>query len=72
MELTKAYLEKGWKVIAAVRDTNKMPDLQGEGEVVVVKLDSGEKEDAKKASPPCLFTSFSLEANGIGGRGVEE
>lgn len=50
MELTKAYLEKGWKVIAAVRDTKKMPDLQGEGEVVVVKLDSGEKEDAKKVS----------------------
>ena len=49
LELTKAYLEKGWKVIAAVRDTKKMPDLQGKGEVVVVKLDSGEKEDAKKA-----------------------
>ena len=58
MELTKAYLEKGWKVIAAVRDTRKMPDLQGKGEVVVVKLDSGEKEDAKKASLPCLLTEF--------------
>jgi hypothetical protein len=46
LELTKAYLEKGWKVIAAVRDTKKMPDVKGE--VVVVKLDSGEKEDAKK------------------------
>jgi short-subunit dehydrogenase involved in D-alanine esterification of teichoic acids len=46
LELTKAYLEKGWKVIAAVRDTKKMPDVKGE--MVVVKLDSGEKEDAKK------------------------
>lgn len=67
LELTKAYLEKGWKVIAAVRDTKKMPDLQGKGEVVVVKLDSGEKEDAKKASPPVSSLHFRLEAYGIGG-----
>jgi hypothetical protein len=46
LELTKAYLSKGWKVIAGVRDPKKMPDL--EGEIVVVKLDAGEKEDAKK------------------------
>jgi uncharacterized protein YbjT (DUF2867 family) len=44
--LTKAYLEKGWKVIAAVRDPSKMPKV--EGEVVVVRLEVGEKEDAKK------------------------
>lgn len=47
LELTKAYLEKGWKVIAAVRDPKSMPKLE-KGEVVVVKLDAGEKDDAKK------------------------
>jgi NADP-dependent 3-hydroxy acid dehydrogenase YdfG len=46
-ELTKAYAQKGWRVIAAVRDIKKMPEVRGE--VVVVKLDAGEKEDAKKA-----------------------
>jgi uncharacterized protein YbjT (DUF2867 family) len=50
LELTKAYLEKGWRVIAAVRDIESMPEVTGyeHGEVVVVKLDAGEKEDAKK------------------------
>jgi hypothetical protein len=53
-------LEKGWKVIAAVRDPSKM---KIEGEVMVVKLEVGEKEDAKKVSPPSppsLGTRFSL------------
>ena len=49
LELTKAYIQKGWKVIAAVRDPKSMPKTEG-GEVVVIKLDAGEKEDAKKAS----------------------
>lgn len=48
--MTKAYLEKGWKVIAAVRDPKSMPKLD-QGEVVVVKLDAGEKDDAKKVCP---------------------
>lgn len=34
-------------MIAAVRDPKSMPKLGG-GEVVTVKLDAGEKEDAKK------------------------
>jgi hypothetical protein len=32
--------------MAAVRDVSKMPEVGG-GEVVVVKLDAGVKEDAK-------------------------
>jgi len=51
--LTKAYLDKGWKVIAAVRDTSKMPKV--EGDIVVVRLEVGEKEDAKKV---CLLASY--------------
>lgn len=49
LELTKAYIQKGWKVIAAVRDPKSMPKTEG-WEVVVIKLDAGEKEDARKAS----------------------
>jgi putative NADH-flavin reductase len=49
LELTKAYLEKGWKVIAAVRDPSKM---KVEGDVMVVKLEVGEKGDAKKVRTP--------------------
>jgi NAD(P)-dependent dehydrogenase (short-subunit alcohol dehydrogenase family) len=48
-QLTEAYIEKGWRVIAAVRDVSKM--LEVRGEVVVVKLDAGEKEDAKNVRP---------------------
>jgi putative NADH-flavin reductase len=48
LELTKAYLEKRWKVIAAVRDPSKMKQ---EGDMMVVKLEVGEKEDAKKVRP---------------------
>lgn len=55
MELTKAYLEKGWKVIAAIRDPNSMPKL--EGDVVTVKLDAGEKEDAKNVGTCNYFLS---------------
>ena len=43
--MTKAYLDKGWKVIAAVRDTSKMPKV--DGDILVVKLEVGEKGDAK-------------------------
>jgi putative NADH-flavin reductase len=55
--LTKAYLEKGWKVIAAVRDPSKM---KIEGDVMVVKLEVGEKEDAKKVSHLLLLYIFHL------------
>jgi putative NADH-flavin reductase len=55
LELTKAYLEKGWKVIAAVRDPSKM---KIEGDVMVVKLEVGEKEDAKKVSHLLLLYIF--------------
>lgn len=65
--MTKAYLEKGWKVIAAVRDPKSMPKLDG-GEVVTIKLDAGEKEDARKVRhllrlsvSPLHFLSYSLD-----------
>lgn len=49
LQLTRAYLADGWRVIAAVRDPASMPPLDDlEGEMVVVKLDVGEKEAAKK------------------------
>jgi hypothetical protein len=54
LELTKAYLGKGWKVIAAVRDPSKMPKI--EGDMVVIKLEVGEKEDAKKVCLPRFST----------------
>jgi hypothetical protein len=54
--LTKAYLEKGWKIIAAVRDPSKM---KIEGDVMVVKLEVGEKEDAKKVRPLSASPPFS-------------
>jgi len=47
LELTKAYLAKGYQVIAAVRDVSKMPKI--EGKVVVVKLDSGTENGASEA-----------------------
>jgi uncharacterized protein YbjT (DUF2867 family) len=57
--LAKAYIEKGWRVIAAVRDPNKMPEVGG-GEVVVVKLDAGEKEDAKKVRSMTVMFEIGL------------
>jgi hypothetical protein len=45
-------------VIAAVRDTKNMPRV--EGEVVVVKLDAGEKEDAKKVRFLCRLLTRPL------------
>lgn len=53
--MTKAYLEKGWRVIATVRDTSKMPKL--EGDIMIVKLEVGEKDDAKKVRS-FRFSSF--------------
>lgn len=44
-------------MIAAIRDPKKMPSTEGKGEVVVIKYDAGEKEDAKKVSPRCYRTS---------------
>ncbi|TYJ58963.1 hypothetical protein B9479_000402 [Cryptococcus floricola] len=41
--VAKVYLEKGWQVVAAVRDPSKMPKL--EGDVVVVKIDSESNTD---------------------------
>jgi putative NADH-flavin reductase len=57
LELTKAYLQKGWKVIAAVRDPSKM---EIEGDVMVVKLEVGEKEDAKNVRPLFIFLLLSF------------
>ena len=62
LELTKAYLEKGWKVIAAVRDPSKM-DIKGD--VMVVKLEVGEKEDAKKVRSLSIFFFLYSLPNGI-------
>lgn len=56
--MTKAYIEKGWRVIAAVRDPNKMSEVGGE--VVVVKLDAGEKEDAKKVRSMTVMFEIGL------------
>ncbi|WVW78548.1 hypothetical protein I302_100504 [Kwoniella bestiolae CBS 10118] len=44
--LTQEYSQKGWKVIAAVRDPSTMTSVEG---VCVVKLDAGELDDAKDA-----------------------
>lgn len=57
LELTKAYLQKGWKVVATARDVSKMPKV--EGDIVVVKLEVGEKGDAKKVRP-LLYLFLSL------------
>ncbi|WVQ81967.1 hypothetical protein IAT38_004094 [Cryptococcus sp. DSM 104549] len=43
----KVYLQKGWTVIAAVRDLSKLPKL--EGKVIPVKIDSSSLTDAKEA-----------------------
>jgi hypothetical protein len=56
--LTKAYIEKGWRVIAAVRDPSTMPEVRRE--VVVVKLDAGEKEDAKKVRSMTVMFEIGL------------
>lgn len=51
LELVKAYLTDGWKVIAAVRDPSTMPNLDApEGDLIIVRLDAGEKEDARMVS----------------------
>jgi putative NADH-flavin reductase len=67
LELIKAYIQKGWRVIAAVRDPSTMPDVGGE--VVVAKLDVGEKDDAKKV---CLLHLQLVVIDNLGGRGIEE
>lgn len=46
-------------MIAAVRDVSKVPDLE-KGKVVVVKLDVGEKEDAKKVRNPPMNSIWGL------------
>jgi len=45
-KLTELYLEKGYTVVAAVRDPATMKPLEG---VVTVKLDAGSTTDAKEA-----------------------
>ncbi|WVQ75299.1 hypothetical protein IAR50_004915 [Cryptococcus sp. DSM 104548] len=47
LALCKHYLEKGWTVVAAVRDLSKAPKL--EGKAVVVKIDSSSLTDALDA-----------------------
>jgi len=51
LEFAKRYAERGWTVVAAVRDPSSMPKLEskGEGKVVVVKIDAGSTTDAKEA-----------------------
>ncbi|OCF37390.1 hypothetical protein I317_04505 [Kwoniella heveanensis CBS 569] len=44
--LTEAYLKKGYRVIAAVRDVAKAPKLDG---LIVVKIDSASTTDPKEA-----------------------
>jgi NAD(P)-dependent dehydrogenase (short-subunit alcohol dehydrogenase family) len=70
-ELTKAYIQKGWRVIAAVRGPSKMPEVDG-GEVVIVKLEAGEKEGARKVRHLHLQVSHSCHVDWLGGRGIEE
>ncbi|ODN95299.1 hypothetical protein L198_04692 [Cryptococcus wingfieldii CBS 7118] len=45
-ELTKFYLEKGWRVLAAARDPTKVAQ---EGKVVIIKIDSSSTTDAQEA-----------------------
>jgi len=45
----EAYAEKGYKVIAAVRDTSKMPTTKAK-DVIVIKLDSASLSDAKEVT----------------------
>ncbi|TYJ53577.1 hypothetical protein B9479_005782 [Cryptococcus floricola] len=48
LEIAKSYLEKGWKVVAAVRDVGKMPKL--EGDLLVLKIDAASLTDAQEAA----------------------
>lgn len=66
LELTKAYIKKGWRVIAAVRTPHTMLETEG-GEVVVVKLDVGDKKDAKTVCPTSPSDILT-----VGGRGTQE
>ncbi|TYJ56269.1 hypothetical protein B9479_002954 [Cryptococcus floricola] len=45
-ELTRLYLEKGWRVVAAARDPTKVAQ---EGKVVIIKIDSSSPTDAQEA-----------------------
>ena len=53
-----AFLEKGYTVIAAIRDVSKMPKLDG---VITVKIAADSKTDAKQVSE-CVLASCSLSA----------
>ncbi|WVQ83391.1 hypothetical protein IAT38_005532 [Cryptococcus sp. DSM 104549] len=48
LSVAKTYLSLGWKVIAGVRDVSTFPKVE-EGDIVVVKIDSGSLTDAKTA-----------------------
>ncbi|ODN85279.1 hypothetical protein L198_07603 [Cryptococcus wingfieldii CBS 7118] len=48
LEIAKSYLDKGWKVVAAVRDVGKMPKL--EGDLLVLKIDAAYLTDAQEAA----------------------
>jgi len=47
LALVKEYAERGWEVIAAVRDVSKMERIHG---VRVVKISSDSRTDAKEVS----------------------
>ena len=47
-------------MIAAVRDTSKMPKV--DGDIVVVKLEVGEKEDAKNV---CLLSAIVFRLTSV-------
>ncbi|WVQ76081.1 hypothetical protein IAR50_005720 [Cryptococcus sp. DSM 104548] len=48
LEIANSYLKRSWRVVAAVRDVGKMPKL--DGDLVVVKIDSGSLTDAEEAA----------------------
>lgn len=56
LEFTKLYVEKGWKVIAAVRTPSSFPKM--EGDVKVVKYDAGSLTDAGDVSFLLSLASF--------------
>ena len=53
--LVTAYVEKGYKVIAAVRDISSIKSDVVDKGVIVVKLDSGTKTGAKEVCPYHCF-----------------
>ena len=57
-----AYAERGWSIIAAVRDPSKMPDIPG---IKVIKIEVDSLTDAKSVSRimPSLNFVFLISAH---------